>query len=153
MVGKLTNDAVTVVVCSGHLNVPKEGTAGGYGAPLTQAYVSVSQSGAGYGAPLTQAYVSGSQSGAEYVAPHEVQRQAEAQARAMDYNVVGAGGTVVYAVPLGGDEPEYVVGWLFSSFLYAVWWLCLLRTCPAVSVTALSPDASLVPRSPAASCS
>ena len=99
----------------------------------------------GYGAPLTQAYVSGSQSGAEYVTQQEVQRQADAQARVNDYNVVAPGDAVmnaglvpaVYAVPLGdGDEPEYVAGWSFPLFLDAVWWfclwLCLLRTCPAV---------------------
>ena len=122
---KLTNPAVHclyMVVCRGH---PKEGTAGGYGVPLTQAYVSSSQSGAEYGAPLTQAYVSGSQSGAEYVTQQEVQRQAEAQARVMDYHVAAPGGAVVYAVPLGdGDEPEYVAGLVFPSFLDAVWWLC-----------------------------
>ena len=88
----------------------------------------------GYGAPLTQAYVSGSQSGAEYVAPQEVQRLAEAQARVTDYNVVALG---------DGNEPEYVAGWLFPSCLDAVWWLCLwlclLRTHSAVSVSSLTP--------------
>ena len=103
---------------SGHPNVPLEDSAGGYGAPLTQAYVSTEDSAGGYGAPLTQAYVSGSQSGAEYVTQQEVQRQAEAQARAIDYNVVAPGVVpAVYTVPLGdGDEPEYVTD-LVDSFI------------------------------------